>query len=148
MDIFFVDSGVIWRLLDPLHPEREPCLTVARRCFSPKPDFLLGVNSVVIVEAIISLVKRSKMTPSAASSIIYEGFLKAKSRVIVYAVTRETILEALRLYRESGDAEFPDCVIAATMKENNISTILTTNPKHFKSFSFVKEAIDPRSTPI
>ncbi|MEM3511582.1 MAG: hypothetical protein QXY80_02880 [Candidatus Jordarchaeales archaeon] len=58
MSIFFIDSGVVWRLLDPLHPEREPCLSVARRCFSSKPDFLMGVNSVVIVEAMISLVKR------------------------------------------------------------------------------------------
>jgi len=148
LSIFFIDSGVVWRLLDPLHPEREPCLSVARRCFSSKPDFLMGVNSVVIVEAMISLVKRSKILPSTASSIIHDGFLKAKSRVLVYNVTRNTLLEALRLQRENGEAEFPDCVIAATMKENNISTILTTNPEHFEAFSFVEKAIDPRFTTI
>lgn len=146
MNVFFVDSGVLWRLLDPLHPEREPCLKVVRRCFSPKPDFLLGVNSVVIVETMISLTKRSKIAPRDASSIMRDGFLKVKSRVIVYEVNRNTVMEALRLQSERGDVEFPDCVIAATMKENGVSTILTTNPKHFEAFDFVERAIDPRVT--
>lgn len=35
-------------------------------------------------------------------------------------------------------------VIAASMNENGIFKIYTTNPKHFTAFNFVKGAIDPR----
>lgn len=142
--ISFLDSGVLWRLLDPDHPERGSCLNLMRRCFTQKPEFMAGVNAVVIVETMIHLIERSKIHPSRVSSLLWNGFLKSESKVVVYPIYRDTLREALIQQSEHPQVEFPDCVISASMKENGITKIYTTNPKHFLTFSFVKEAIDPR----
>jgi predicted nucleic acid-binding protein len=142
--IFFIDSGVLWRLLDPEHPEREACLNLMSKCFRRKPEFIAGVNTVVIVETMICLVKRSKIDPGEAANILWNGFLKSEKRVVIFPTYRSTLEEALILQNEKKDVEFSDCVIAATMKENAVSNIYTTNIKHFSSFSFVEKAIDPR----
>lgn len=139
-----MDSGVIWRVLDPKHPEREPCLELVRKYFTQKPELMFGLNAVVVVETMILLVKRSKIDPRTASSLLWNGFLRSESKVAVYPIYRDTLREALNLQSKNPEIEYPDCEIAATMKENGITSIYTTNPKHFKRFSFIKEAIDPR----
>jgi len=106
---------------------------------------ILGLNAVVVVETMILLVKRSKINPRAASNLLWNGFLRAESRVVVYPIYRETLREALNLQSENPEVEYPDCVVAATMNKNGIISIYTTNPRHFKRFGFIKEAVDPRS---
>lgn len=142
--LVFIDSGILWRALDPEHPERRPCLNILRKCFVKKPEFMAGVNSVIVIETMILLVQRSKIVPKKASILLWEGFLKSEDRVIAYPLHRSTLKEALELQAEKPHIEFPDCVIAASMNENGILKIYTTNPKHFVAFNFVKEAIDPR----
>jgi len=93
----------------------------------------------------ILLVKRSKIDPRTASNLLWYGFLRSESRVTVYPIYRETLREALKLQSKNPEIEYPDCAVAATMRENGITNIYTTNPGHFKRFSFIKEAIDPRS---
>lgn len=114
-----------------------------RKCFTKKPEFIAGVNAVILVETMINLVRRSKIRPSEAAKILWDGFLKSDTRVVIFPIYRSTLEEALTLQRDREDVEFPDCVTAATMKENGVSSIYSTNPKHF-TFEFVKEAIDPR----
>jgi len=140
----FIDSGILWRALDPKHPERQPCLSVLRKCFTKTPEFIAGVNSVILVETMILLVKRSKIMPEVASKLLWEGFLKSEERAIVYPTQRNTLRDALDLQVTEPSVDFPDCVIASSMSENGISRIYTTNPRHFTLFKFVKEAIDPR----
>jgi len=142
----FIDSGILWRALDPGHPERQPCLGILRKCFTKRPEFIAGVNSVILVETMILLVKRSKIMPEVASKLLWEGFLKSEERVIVYPTYRNTLREALNLQATEPRVDFPDCVIASSMNENGISRIYTTNPEHFILFNFVKEAIDPRES--
>ena len=117
-----------------------------RKCFIQKPELIFGLNGVVVVETMILLVKRSKIEPHTASNLLWNGFLRSESRVIVYPIYRETPREALNLQSKNPEVEYPDCAVAATMKENGITSIYTTNPRHFKRFSFIKEAIDPRSS--
>ena len=142
--ITFLDSGILWRVLDPGHPEREPCLELMRRCFTHKPAFISGVNAVVVVETMIHLVKRSRIHPSKAANLLWNGFLRSESRVIVYPISHSTLREALMEQSKHPEVEFPDCVIAASMKENGITQIYTTNPTHFLEFDFIEKAIDPR----
>ena len=142
--IWFVDSGVLWRLLDPGHPEREACLSLMRRCFTQRPEFIAGINAVILVETMICLTRLSKIKPGQASNILWNGFLKSESRVAFFPTYKSTLKEALALQCEAEGVEFPDCVIAATMKENGVAHIYTTNPRHFSGFEFVKEAVDPR----
>jgi predicted nucleic acid-binding protein len=54
-----------------------------------------------------------------------------------------TLKAALDLNSKEPSIEYPDCVIAATMKENELKVIYTSNPSHFRRFDFVKEALDP-----
>jgi predicted nucleic acid-binding protein len=115
-----------------------------RKCFTRKPKFIAGVNAVVIVEAMIHLVEKSKIPPSKAVSLLWDGFLKSEKRVVVFPIYYDTLREALIQQSRHPNVEFPDCVISASMKENGIARIYTTNPKHFLMFSFIKEAIDPR----
>lgn len=142
--VCFVDSGILWRLLDPSHPERKPCLSLMHKCFVRKPRFIAGVNSVVVVETMILLVKRSKIHPSRATNLLWNGFLRSENRVILFPIHHNTLKEALLEQAKHPEVEFPDCVISASMKENGITKIYTTNPKHFQVFDFVKEACDPR----
>lgn len=142
--ICFVDSGILWRLLDPAHPERESCLNLMRKCFIRKPKFVAGVNAVIIVEAMIHLIEKSKIHPSKAVGLLWDGFLKSENRVVVFPIYHGTLREALIQQSKHPQVEFPDCVISASMRENGIARIYTTNPKHFLMFSFIKEAIDPR----
>lgn len=139
-----MDSGIIWRVLDPKHPERGPCLELVRECFIQKPKLIFGLNAVVVVETMILLVKRSKIEAGKASNLLWNGLLRAESRVMVYPIYRDTLRGAFDLQSENPDVEYPDCVVAATMMENGITRIYTTNPKHFKKFRFIKEVIDPR----
>jgi len=115
-----------------------------RECFIHKPQLIFGLNAVVIVETMILLVKRSKIDAGKASNLLWNGLLKAESRIMVYPIYRDTLREALDLQSGNPEVEYPDCVVAATMRENGITSIYTTNPKHFKRFRFIKEAIDPR----
>lgn len=142
--ISFIDSGILWRLLDPAHPERESCLNLVRRCFMRKPEFIAGVNAVIIVETMIHLIEKSKIRPQRATDLVWDGFLKSENRVVVYPIDRSTLREALIQQSEHPQVEFPDCVISTSMKENGITKIYTTNPRHFLLFDFIKQAIDPR----
>jgi len=143
MIIAFIDSGVLWRALDPSHPEHDPCLELIRKAFLPRPAFSWGVNAVVIVESMLLLVRRSRMRVGQATNIIWDGFLKSEERVINYPVHKMTLRQALDLNSKEPSVEYPDCVVAATMKENDLRVIYTTNPSHYKRFEFIKEAIDP-----
>lgn len=143
MTVAFIDSGVVWRALDPLHPQHRPCLDVFRKAFLPKPVLSWAVNAVVIVETMLLLVERSKMPVGQASRMIWDAFLKSEERVVNYPVDRMTLRAALDLNSKEPSIEYPDCVIAATMKENELKVIYTSNPSHFKRFDFIKEALDP-----
>jgi predicted nucleic acid-binding protein len=143
MTTAFIDSGVVWRALDPLHPQHRPCLDVLRKAFLPKPLLSWAVNAVVIVETMLLLVGRSKIPAGQASRIIWDGFLKSEERVVNYPVDRMALKAALDLNSKEPSIEYPDCVIAATMKENELKVIYTSNPSHFRRFDFIKEALDP-----
>jgi len=87
------------------------------------------------------------ISSAKASDLIWSGFLKSEGRVTFYPIDRGVIREALLQQVAKPSVEFPDCVIAATMKENNITRIYTTNPSHFLEFPFIEEAADPRQKP-
>lgn len=143
MRVEFIDSGVLWRALDPLHPQHRPCLVVVREAFLPRPMLCWAVNAVVIVETMLLLVGRSKMPVAQATRMIWDGFLKSEERVVNYPVDRMTLKQALDLNSKEPSIEYPDCVIAATMKENGLNVIHTSNPSHFRLFEFIREALDP-----
>ena len=83
------------------------------------------------------------MPVGQASRMVWDGFLKSEERVVNYPVDRMTLRAGLGLKSKEPSVEYLDCVIATTMKENELKVIYTSNPSHFKRFDFIREALDP-----
>ena len=65
--------------------------------------------------------------------------------MIIYplSTTINTIIQIIKQYPQKGQHIF-DFLLVATMKDNDITQIYTTNTKHFTQFDFIK-VINPLS---
>ena len=98
------------------------------------------ISTQILSEFYVVITKKisNPLAPEEAGEIIKQV---GDSPVEVLSFDKRTVVKAVKLSQESG-VHYWDCLIGATMKENNIEKIYTDNDKDFKEISGL-EVINP-----
>ncbi len=112
-------------------PEHKPCLKKLQEKLMSEE--LIAVNLVVAAESFHIF---SRLLPPEEAKYRVEGLLGSR-RIHFLHVTEDTFKEAMSLSVEKG-IRINDAIIGASMKQNNVVTILTTNEKDFEKLKWVE----------
>lgn len=112
-------------------PEHEPCLKILQEKL--KTGELIAVNLIVASEAFHIL---SRLLSPKEARYRVEGLLESR-RTHFLQVTEDAFREAMNASVDKNIG-INDAVIGASMKQNKIETILTTNERDFKRLEWVK----------
>ncbi len=128
--VVFLDANIIMYALGKKHPLREPC----RRCLEKvKKGEITVVASTEVVQEIFHRYFSIGMPLVAEEAYrAMKGFCKE-----ILPVTLDDVERALALLRDFPAINSRDAVHAATMLNNGIKEILSTDP-HFDSIKGIR----------
>lgn len=128
--IFFLDANIIMYALGREHPLRTPCRTSLEKI---KKDEITVVTNTEVVQEIFHRYYSIKMP-----LIAEEAFAALKTFCVdIYPVTLDDIEKALTFLKESPSITSRDAIHAATMLNNGIEKILSTD-SHFDAIQGVQ----------
>lgn len=112
-------------------PEHEPCLKKLQEKLMGEE--LIAVNLIVTAESFHIL---SRLLSPEEAKYRVEGLLKSR-RTHFLQVAENTFRDAMNLSVQEG-IRINDAIIGASMRQNKIEKILTTNEKDFKKLAWVE----------
>ena len=126
----FIDANVLVYAFDSSEPKKKAVAEgILKECFKGKECF--AVSTQVLSEFFVAVTcKIQKPLDSETAGRIVKNFLKFK-RIKTLAVKPSTLAAAVNA-NATTKAHFWDCLIAETMKENNVLKIITENQKDFE----------------
>jgi predicted nucleic acid-binding protein len=126
-DELFFDSNIICYAYDLTEPsKRDACLPLVEGVFEGSTKGI--ISNQVLVEIFNAFTKKLGV-PSDKANLIVRSFSVSK-RWYKLDYGHKTVLKALE-NSKSFKAPFLDVLISETMKENNISRIVTENARDF-----------------
>jgi predicted nucleic acid-binding protein len=126
-DELFFDSNIICYAYDLAEPsKREKCLSLVKGVFE---GYTTGVISNQVLVEIFNALTRKLGVPTSKANVIVRSFIVSKQWYKL-DYSHKTLSRALE-NSQSFNAPFLDVLISETMKENNISRIITENAKDF-----------------
>ena len=132
-DRLFFDANIIYYAFDSSAPKkRSACENLIKEVMS---GGIIGVvSNQVLGELFSAAVKKLSVPPAAAKLLAHTIIASEKWQKINY--TQDTVGRAIE---EFGDLRVPfwDLLIAETMKENGIATIVTENVKDFERIPWI-----------
>lgn len=126
----FLDTNVLVYAFDSSEPKKKAVAEgILRQCFKGNECF--AVSTQVLSEFFVTVTRKiQNPLDSETAGRIVKNFLKFK-RIKNLAVKPSTLAAAVSANAESK-AHFWDCLIAETMKENNVLKIITENQRDFE----------------
>ena len=137
---FLIDTNIIAYAYDVSEPlKREKCLNFVKKAFNGEKEAF--ITNQILGELFVTLTKNfKKPLEKEDAQLIISSIINSKTWVKIN-YSHKTIEKAIILSKEYN-LPFWDCLISATMIENNIFTIYTENEKDFKNIVGIK-AINP-----
>ena len=132
-----IDTNILVYANNKDSPFHETSRRLAEDVLNGNIKAVLAVQNLVELYAIITDKKRVEhpLTHDKARRLIelYENHI-----VIIHPThqTIRTLVKLIGMYKPSAQSIF-DCLLAATMLDNNINKIYTGNSKHFEPFDFI-----------
>lgn len=119
--VIFLDANVFIHAAGREHPEREPCRELIRRIDEGE---VAANSSAEVLQEVLHVLSRRGRRREAARAVrdalaMFPGLLP---------VTRREIAMAAELVDREPGIEARDAVHAATMRNNGIATIASTDP--------------------
>ena len=134
IDDIFHDTNILFYAYDLSEPsKREVCKTLVGKVFSGETR---GFISNQILVELYNALTRKLVVEADTANLIVESFL-ASTNWHKISYNHFTIKSALHTSKAFG-APFLDSLIAETMKENGISSIVTENERDFARISGIQ----------
>ena len=132
----FIDTNILAYAYDLSEPiKREKCLNILKEVFSGEKRAF--ISSQILGELFYTLVKNFRKPLDKEKARIVIGSFVNSPNWIKLDYNSSTIEKAIILSKEYS-LPFWDCLIAATMLENNIFTIYTENESDFRKIPGIK----------
>lgn len=138
-DDIFYDTNILFYAYDLSEPgKREVCKTLVGKVFNGETKGF--ISNQILVELYNALTRKLGVNTDTANLIV-ESFL-ASTNWLKISYNHSTIKSALRTSKAFG-VPFPDSLIAETMKENGMGSIITENERDFTRISgiYVKNPV-------
>ncbi|MEW6374621.1 MAG: type II toxin-antitoxin system VapC family toxin [Thermodesulfobacteriota bacterium] len=130
----FIDANLLMYSLGGPHPLRDPCKKILDKI---KKEEILAVSNTEVLQEI--LYRYFSIGRSTLGEIAYQAMVQIC--VTIFPVTIHETNKALEILKSLKDITSRDAIHAATMLNNGIKEIISTDP-HFDLISEVKR-IDP-----
>lgn len=121
--LIFLDANIIMYALGKEHPLRNPCRKYLKKI--KKGEITVVTNTEVLQEILHRYFSIRMSTMAEEAYIAMKTFCRE-----IYPVTLNEVEKALALLKESPSINPRDAIHAATMFNNGIEKILSTDP-HF-----------------
>ena len=130
-----IDTNILVYAFDTAYKEKRAiCKEIIEKIFEGKQKG--AITNQILAEFVNAVTRKiEKPLPEDAAKAIIGSILSSENW-IVYNYTGKTILNSL-----PSKGPFWDFLIAQTLKENNVDTIITENTKDFKEFGI--RAVNP-----
>ena len=133
-ELYFIDTNVIMYSLGGPHPLRDPCKRILEKIRNRK--ILVATNTEVLQEVLYRYFSIGKST---LGEMAYQSMVQIC--VTIFPVTLQETDKALEILKAARAITSRDAIHAATMVNNGIKEILSTDP-HFDVLPEIKR-IDP-----
>ncbi|MDI6736305.1 MAG: type II toxin-antitoxin system VapC family toxin [bacterium] len=144
---YLIDSNILVYAANKNSPYQRFALEVMNKVIIGKMNACLSYQTLYEFYAIITDPKRveSPISPKKAQETI-ELYMVASNikKIFPQKTNLQNTLSLLKKYKVSKQTIF-DLVLVATMMDNGVEGIYTTNETHFKQFEFL-EIINPLKT--
>ena len=121
-----IDTNILVYAFDAAYPEkREIAKKIVTDIFSGKKEGVLTNQILAEFSVVVTKKVERPLSKEETQSII--GAILSSQNWKVFNYTGETVLRALK-----QNKPFWDALIVETLKEHNISKIITENVKHFE----------------
>ena len=132
----FIDTNILAYAYDLSEPiKREKCFNILKEVFSGEKRAF--ISSQILGELFYTLVKNFRKPLDKEKARIVIGSFVNSPNWVKFDYNSNTIEKAVILSNEYN-VPFWDCLIAATMLENNIFTIYTENESDFRKIPGIK----------
>lgn len=134
----FIDANLIMYSLGGPHPLRDPCKKILKAI---KSNVFAAVTNTEVLQEV--LYRYFSIKRSILGEIAYKSLVQLSAQI--FPVTLRETDRALDLLKKYQNITSRDAVHAATMINNGINEIISTDP-HFDLISEIKR-IDPAGLP-
>lgn len=130
------DSNLLAYVFDDNEPEKQRvCRKLAEKCWEGKRNYIISIQN--LSEFYVAVTERIKTPiPKKAAKEFIQMIIEFQGWRII-APSPDTILSAIDINMQYG-VPYYDALLAATMRENQISVILTENEKDFNGIPWVR----------
>ncbi len=129
-DEMFFDTNILFYAYDLNEPvKRNSCLSLVEDAFKGRINAV--ISNQILVELYNAFTRKLGVAPATASIIVRSLIVSNNWKKLNY--DDETVNRALRGCDVYG-VQFPDSLIAETMRENSVSEIITEDIRHFSRF--------------
>ncbi|MGB9628155.1 MAG: type II toxin-antitoxin system VapC family toxin [Thermodesulfobacteriota bacterium] len=133
-NIYFIDANLIMYSLGRSHPLRDPCKKILERI---RAGQILAVTNTEVLQEILH--RYFSIGRSTLGEIAYQSMVQFC--VTISPITIQETNKALEILKGYRDITSRDAIHAATMINNGIKEIISTDP-HFDLIPEIKR-IDP-----
>lgn len=141
-----LDTNVLVYAVNPESPYHAASARVLQHVLKEQIQACISLQNVHEFYSVVTSEKRAQNPVTPGQAHMMATLLLQTPRIEKLAQDQLTIRLALSLAEELGVSgpRFFDCLLAATAKQHNVSTIVTENTRDFAPYAFL-EAIRPGS---
>lgn len=146
--IYLIDSNILIYSVNENSPHRKPALEIMNKVITGEVNACLSYQTLYEFYAIITDPKRVESPiPYKEAQKTIELYMKSSNikKIFPLSANLQNTLSLLKKHNVVRQNIF-DLVLVATMMDNGIKGIYTTNETHFKQFEFL-EVINPLKIP-
>jgi len=126
-----IDTNVLVYAFDTAYPEKHKAAqAIVRDIFNGKQEAVVTNQILAEFAAVVTRKIEKSMQKEDAGAIVEAIIASGNWQILNY--TEKTVVHALK-----SKESFWDALIAQTLLENNVKTIITENGKHFTSIRAV-----------
>lgn len=130
------DSNLLTYIFDNNEPMKQKvCRKLAKKCWEGKQDYTVSIQNLSEFYVAVTAKIRFPIPKELAREFIQMIIEFRGWRIITPSA--DAVLSAIEINTEQ-DIPYYDALIAATMKENGVSEILTENEKDFRGIPWLK----------
>ncbi len=135
-----IDSNIIVYAFDRSEGgKHEKAKAIISLCLDKKETFFISLQNISEFYNIVTTKIEKPLSKQEARKICYD--LSRFSGFVKLVPNAQTLIEAMHL-NEKYDLDYWDALIAATMRENHVSAIITENLKDFNKVPGIN-AVNP-----
>lgn len=140
MTASLIDTNILVYANNEDSPFHSVCKSIVKKAVSGEINGVISIQNLVELYAVITDKRRVEhpLSPTKAKELV--GFYKEHENIQIITPTSQTLDTMVKLiekHKPKGQSIF-DFLLVATMIDNDIYEIYTSNSDHFKPFIFIK----------